>query len=69
MILDLQMRQREVGWLILEELRADPRTAQLPVIVYSCDHERLRARRDLHAARLCKPFAPQNLVDMVAAAA
>jgi CheY-like chemotaxis protein len=68
-ILDLQMRQRDAGWEISEQLRADPRTAQIPVIVFSANHKLLQERRDLHADRLRKPFAPQDLMDMVAAVA
>lgn len=70
-LLDVQMPDAD-GWLVLEALRDDPATADLPVVLCT-----VRAR---HADRergwrlgcdgyLTKPFAIHDLVDEVRAAA
>ncbi len=71
-ILDLRMGDRDAGWTILQQLRADPQTEQIPVILYSGDREFLQARRvalrELGCDTLLKPFAPDELLTKVAAA-
>jgi CheY-like chemotaxis protein len=68
-ILDLQMEHPEAGWLILEQLRQDPLTMQIPAILYSGAVEVWRARRDALRARrsetLAKPFSPADLLSKI----
>lgn len=58
------------GWALLEELSADPRTAELPVIVTSTDHRLLADPEQLaHEGSdqrfLLKPFDVDALVALV----
>lgn len=56
------------GFLVLEALKEDPRTASLPVIVTSArvTEEDIRRARDLGAQEyLGKPFTPQELIRAV----
>lgn len=49
LILDIKMETPDAGWLVLDELRRDPATRQLPVLIYSVmPHvaEHVQARRD-----------------------
>ena len=59
-ILDLRMEQRDAGWTILEQMRADPATAHIPAIMYSGSGCWFRAQREtlleLNCDALEKPF-------------
>ena len=64
-VLDLGLPYRS-GAALLGDLRADPATAHIPVVVISSLSEALpAARRQLAAAVLHKPFQPSALVDAV----
>ena len=62
-LLDLGLPYR-TGGLLLGELKADPRTAHIPVIVVSGMPETLAGpRRALAAGIIWKPFEAQTLLD------
>ena len=64
-LLDLGLPFRP-GSTLLADLKADPRTADVPVIILSGMTEALsEQRRELAAAVLTKPFEPDVLVDAV----
>src|SRR5436190_9789747 len=66
-LLDIGLPYRP-GTELLEELKSDPRTASVPVIVVSGMAESLSdERRALAAAVLTKPVHPDELVGTVAA--
>ena len=68
-ILDIRLEHPEGGWTVLELLRLDPTTTQIPVIVCSADAVQLRAKHEhlrQHRARaLEKPFDLDELLDLV----
>ena len=67
-LLDLGLPYRS-GASLLAELKADPRTASIPVVIASGSPEALStARRALAAAVIAKPFELQVLLDTVRAA-
>ena len=59
-IIDLQMEQPEAGLHVLQKLRADPTTANIPVILCSADGHRLREKATaihaLNGEMLVKPY-------------
>ncbi len=63
-LLDLILPDRS-GWKAVEEIRADPASAQLPIVVVSVmdqDLEKYRGHRvDLVQAFVTKPFSLQDL--------
>lgn len=65
-ILDIRMEHPESGMRILEIIRLDPTTVNLPVIVCSADHRFLRDKEELLRAKHCdileKPF---DLIDLL----
>jgi DNA-binding response OmpR family regulator len=64
-LLDLGLPFRP-GSSLLADLKADPRTADVPVIILSGMTEALSdSRRELAAAVVAKPFEPDDLVDAV----
>ena len=66
-VLDLGLPYRS-GASLLAELKADPDTAHIPVIVVSALAETLpEDRRALAAAVLPKPFSPRELLDVLGA--
>lgn len=69
-VLDIRMDQPETGWVVLELLRLDPATTNIPVIVCSADAPFLREKAaTLHELRcdiLEKPFDLETLLDKVA---
>lgn len=71
-ILDIRMDHPESGWTVLELIRLDPETAQIPVIVCSADHRFLQAKAEMlqqhHCGVLEKPFDLTELLSQVAAA-
>jgi DNA-binding response OmpR family regulator len=71
-ILDLGMEHRRAGMDVLGEMRAEPRTTALPVLVCSADCTFLREQAGALGAMGCatleKPFVIDELVDAVAGA-
>lgn len=71
-LLDIRLEQPETGWTVLELLRLDPATRQIPVIVCSADSPFLRAKeemlRQLGCDTLEKPFDLDTLLKKVATA-
>ena len=69
-VLDIRMDQPETGWVVLELLRLDPETTQIPVIVCSADAPFLREKAASLQALRCdvleKPFDLETLLDKVA---
>ena len=64
-LLDLGLPYRS-GVSLLAELKAEPATAQIPIIVVSAMTEVLtRERRAMAAAVLSKPFSPRGLLAAV----
>ena len=67
-LLDLGLPYRS-GAALLAELKADPATADVPILVVSGLAETLPAqRRALAAEVIDKPFSPRELLDAVRAA-
>ena len=70
LLLDLMLPGTD-GWRALEEVRADPATTDLPVVVLSCektDRTILRALFDGAADYVTKPFDPSVLEAVVSLA-
>ena len=64
-LLDLALPYRS-GALLLAELKADPRTATIPVIVVSAFTDALPDKRRARAAAvISKPFSPLALLEAV----
>ncbi len=72
-ILDLHVGHRYAGWTVLLQLRVDPRTADIPAILFTGNREFVlenrQALRELRADFLLKPFATDELLAKIAAAA
>jgi CheY-like chemotaxis protein len=68
-IIDIWMQRADNGWEIVNLIRLDPSTAQIPVIVSSTDFRDLEAKaellRSLNCEVLPKPFNLQSLLDKV----
>ncbi len=68
-VLDVRLDHAEQGWTILELLRLDPATTQIPVIVCSADAQFLRekaaALHDQRCDTLEKPFDLDTLLEKV----
>jgi len=68
-LLDVRMDEPESGVAILADLRANPETAALPVIVCTADQQFLRSRAsDLasqNAASVAKPFDLDHLLGTI----
>lgn len=68
-IIDIRMEQPSTGWQVLELLRLDPVTSNIPVIVCSADVNDLRAKEPLLKragyASLEKPFDLDDLSTLV----
>ena len=71
-ILDLWLERPDDGWTFLAQLRADPATVHIPVIVASGQPDTVSPVREPQWARYCrriqKPFDLQDLLDAIAAA-
>jgi len=67
-LLDIRLERPDAGWELLQQLRADPATAGIPVLVTTADGAFLRERageaRALGAEVLALPF---DLDDLLAA--
>lgn len=68
-LLDVRMEVPESGATILNDLRANPATAGLPVIVCTADQQFLRNRADFlqsqNADFIAKPFDLDDLLDVI----
>ena len=62
-VTELALRQRD-GWELVQHLKSDPRTRDIPVVVVTGDGQRPareRAMREGCAAFFCKPCLPEDL--------
>lgn len=68
-ILDIHMQTDDAGWMILDLLRLDVATMDVPVIVCSAAHGELTAQAERiaqHRARMLpKPFNIDELISLV----
>ncbi len=69
-LLDLQTPQdHEAGLVVLDQLRAEPETVTIPVILITADHDALRRHaariKELGATPLPKPFEPDRLLHLI----
>lgn len=68
-VLDIRMESPESGWIILDLMRLDSVTADIPVVVCSADHTQLLAKeeylRTKRAGVLRKPFDIDDLIAKV----
>ncbi|KRE55083.1 PleD family two-component system response regulator [Phycicoccus sp. Soil748] len=65
--LDAQMEPRD-GWWAISRIRADPRLADIPVIMVTASvqqHDRVQARASGFDAFVSKPFDPEDIIDLV----
>ena len=69
-LLDLMMPEMD-GWQVYQQLKADPETADIPVIVVTAKAQNIDKVLGLHIAKvddyIPKPFSLQELVDRVEA--
>jgi signal transduction histidine kinase/CheY-like chemotaxis protein len=63
--LDIKLPSRD-GWSVLNELKSDPETADIPVIVLSVANEREKGERFGASAYLTKPFSRDQLIERLA---
>jgi DNA-binding response OmpR family regulator len=66
-VLDLGLKDVD-GWEVARRLKADPRTAAVPIIAFTgadLPHERISAMRAGCDRYLVKPSAPSALVDQI----
>lgn len=72
-LLDVRIERRQLGLQILEQLRADPQTATIPVVICTADEGFLREHAAELANRgipcLAKPFEIDDLIAVVSRAA
>lgn len=68
-VLDIRMGDPEAGWHVLDMMRLDPETRDIPVIVCSADALQLREKnerlRQQNAQSIEKPFDLEELLTMV----
>jgi CheY-like chemotaxis protein len=69
-ILDIRLEHPEGGWKVLNLLRLDPTTKDIPVIVCTADAVQLQTKTEQlkkhHAAPLLKPFDLDDLLVKIA---
>ena len=67
-LLDLMMPDLD-GWDLYQQLKADPATATIPVIIITAKAQAIDQVLGLHIAKvddyICKPFRPQELLESV----
>lgn len=67
-LLDLMMPDMD-GWDVYQQMKADPATQNIPVIVVTAKAQSIDKVLGLHIAKvddyISKPFSPQELVDSV----
>ncbi len=65
-ILDIRLQNADEGWKVLEQIRLDPMTTNIPVIVCSADTQFLRWKRrqlrQMDCEVLEKPFRLDDLL-------
>ncbi|MBA3945182.1 MAG: response regulator [Herpetosiphonaceae bacterium] len=70
LILDLRLEQANSGWALLQRVRADTTSRQLPIIVCSADGGFLNDQAELlqrmNCAHIEKPFDVDTLLTMIA---
>ncbi len=68
-IIDIRLQSPDEGWKVLEQVRLDPMTTHVPVIVCSADTQFLRWKRrqlqGMNCAVLEKPFRLTELLHAV----
>ncbi len=68
-IIDIRLETPDAGWKVLEQVRLDPATTHIPVIVCSADTQFLRWKRrqlrEMDCAVLEKPFRLDTLMQHV----
>jgi CheY-like chemotaxis protein len=62
--LDLLMPEMD-GWEVLDQLKSDPATRDIPVVIVSCVDRRGRGMRVRAEGYLTKPFGRKELVGML----
>jgi CheY-like chemotaxis protein len=66
-LLDVMMPKMD-GWTVLEHIKADPRTAEVPVVMLTAkvqDHDQVRGWSSGAAEYITKPFSPLALSQVV----
>jgi two-component system response regulator VicR len=67
-LLDLMMPDMD-GWEVFQQMKANDKTRQIPVIVITAKAQSIDKVLGLHIAKvddyISKPFSPQNLLDSV----
>jgi DNA-binding response OmpR family regulator len=67
-LLDLMMPDMD-GWEVYQQMKADEKTRQIPVIVITAKAQSIDKVLGLHIAKvddyISKPFSPQELLDSV----
>ncbi len=67
-LLDLMMPNMD-GWEVYQQLKSNPETNQIPVIVITAKSQPIDRVLGLHIAKvddyICKPFHPQELLDSI----
>ena len=67
-LLDLMMPDMD-GWEVYQQMKADPSTRNIPVIVVTAKAQNIDKVLGLHIAKvddyIAKPFGPQELLDSV----
>jgi DNA-binding response OmpR family regulator len=68
-VLDIRMSDPEAGWHVLDMMRLDPVTSEIPVIVCSADSQQIREKSERleqqNASAIEKPFDLEELLGMV----
>lgn len=68
LLLDLMMPDMD-GWEVYQQLKSDPTTDKIPVIIITAKAQNIDKVLGLHIAGvddyICKPFHPQDLLDSV----
>jgi len=67
-LLDLMMPDMD-GWEVYQQMKAEPTTREIPVIVVTAKAQNIDKVLGLHIAKvddyIAKPFSPQELLDSV----